>query len=86
MPHFLGANINMTAPVIIKVNASATMWQSSVYVLSFLLPSEYQANPPKPTDPSVSLWDILLDILPHLPPFINHLQCIFRYTSQTLRI
>uniref|UniRef100_A0A671T1R8 Heme-binding protein 2-like n=1 Tax=Sinocyclocheilus anshuiensis TaxID=1608454 RepID=A0A671T1R8_9TELE len=49
--------IDMTAPVIIKVNDSASMWQSSVYALSFLLPSNYQANPPKPTDPSVYFTD-----------------------------
>lgn len=49
----------MTAPVIIKVNDSASMWQSTNYVLSFLLPSSFQANPPKPTDSSVSLRDIL---------------------------
>lgn len=52
-----GANIDMTAPVIIKVNESARVWQSSVYVLSFLLPSKYQANPPMPTDTSVYLTD-----------------------------
>lgn len=52
-----GAKIDMTAPVIIKVNESASIWQSSVYVLSFLLPSNYQANPPKPTDPSIYFTD-----------------------------
>ncbi|XP_016321153.1 heme-binding protein 2-like [Sinocyclocheilus anshuiensis] len=52
-----GAKIDMTAPVLIKVNDSASMWQSAVYGLSFLLPSKYQANPPKPTDPSVYLTD-----------------------------
>ncbi|XP_043091633.1 heme-binding protein 2 [Puntigrus tetrazona] len=50
-----GAKIDMTAPVLIKVNDSASLWQSSVYGLSFLLPSKHQANPPKPTDPSVYL-------------------------------
>ncbi|KAK7167285.1 hypothetical protein R3I94_001621 [Phoxinus phoxinus] len=52
-----GAKIDMTAPVIIKANASAGMWQSSVYVLSFLLPSDYQADPPEPTDPSIYFTD-----------------------------
>ncbi|XP_067238685.1 heme-binding protein 2 [Chanodichthys erythropterus] len=52
-----GAKIDMTAPVIIKVNESASMWQTSNYVLSFLLPSSYQANPPKPTDSSVYFTD-----------------------------
>uniref|UniRef100_A0A8C2FIA1 Heme-binding protein soul5 n=1 Tax=Cyprinus carpio TaxID=7962 RepID=A0A8C2FIA1_CYPCA len=36
-PYLLGAKIDMTAPVIIKVNDSASMWQSSVYVFSFPL-------------------------------------------------
>ncbi|XP_051573519.1 heme-binding protein 2 [Myxocyprinus asiaticus] len=52
-----GAKIDMTAPVLIKVKESVSMWQSSVYVMSFLLPSDYQTNPPKPTDPSVYLTD-----------------------------
>ncbi|XP_056308027.1 heme-binding protein 2 [Danio aesculapii] len=52
-----GAKIDMTAPVTIKVNGSSNMWQSSVYVLSFLLPSNYQSKPPRPTDPSVYFTD-----------------------------
>ncbi|KAA0705386.1 Heme-binding protein 2 [Triplophysa tibetana] len=48
-----GAKIDMTAPVIIKSKEKKSMWESSVYVLSFLLPSDYQANPPKPKDSSV---------------------------------
>ncbi|XP_050962792.1 heme-binding protein 2 [Labeo rohita] len=52
-----GAKIDMTAPVLIKVGDSVSTWQSSVYVLSFLLPSNYQANPPKPTNPSVYLTE-----------------------------
>ncbi|XP_026055715.1 heme-binding protein 2-like isoform X1 [Carassius auratus] len=52
-----GAKIDMTAPVIVKVIESASKWQSSVYVLSFLLPSNYQASPPKPTDPSIYFTD-----------------------------
>ncbi|XP_067277710.1 heme-binding protein 2-like isoform X2 [Pseudorasbora parva] len=46
-----GAKIDMTAPVIIKVSENASMWQSPA--LSFLLPSSYQDNPPKPTDSSI---------------------------------
>lgn len=51
----IGAKINMTAPVLIKTKEDASLLESSVYVLSFLLPSDYQDNPPKPTNPSVSL-------------------------------
>nr|XP_055044489.1 heme-binding protein 2 [Misgurnus anguillicaudatus] len=52
-----GAKINMTAPVLIKVKEDVSIWDSSVYVLNFLLPSDFQANPPKPTDPSVYFID-----------------------------
>lgn len=52
-----GAKIDMTAPVLIKVKEDASILGSSVYVLNFLLPSDFQANPPKPTDPSVYFTD-----------------------------
>lgn len=52
-----GAKIDMTAPVLIKVKEDDSIWDSSVYVLNFLLPSDFQANPPKPTDPSVYFTD-----------------------------
>ncbi|XP_057201577.1 heme-binding protein 2 [Triplophysa rosa] len=52
-----GAKIDMTAPVLIKSKEDKSMLESSVYVLSFLLPSDYQANPPKPTDLSVYFTD-----------------------------
>ncbi|KAL0993586.1 hypothetical protein UPYG_G00110110 [Umbra pygmaea] len=51
-------NIDMTAPVIIKVNEMKNMWQQSVYTLSFLLPSEHQLNPPQPTDEKVYFTDM----------------------------
>ncbi|KAM4598443.1 heme-binding protein 2 [Polymixia lowei] len=50
------AKIDMTAPVIIKKQRKG-MWQSNVYTLSFLLPSKYQMNPPKPTDDQVFFSD-----------------------------
>ncbi|XP_065119216.1 heme-binding protein 2 [Paramisgurnus dabryanus] len=52
-----GAKIDMTTPVLIKVKEDDSIWDSSVYVLNFLLPSDFQANPPKPTDPSVYFTD-----------------------------
>ncbi|XP_056144232.1 heme-binding protein 2 [Lampris incognitus] len=48
-----GANLDMTAPVVIKLNKKASFWQPHVYTMSFLLPSKYQKNPPKPTDDKV---------------------------------
>lgn len=43
----------MTAPVVVKV-VDKSFWERGVYTMSFLLPAEYQANPPKPTDSKVS--------------------------------
>ncbi|KAK6311392.1 hypothetical protein J4Q44_G00170560 [Coregonus suidteri] len=40
----------MTAPVTVKIEEKKRMWQSSVFTLSFLLPSDYQMTPPQPTD------------------------------------
>ncbi|XP_076609043.1 heme-binding protein 2 [Chaetodon auriga] len=56
--YITGANeneqkIEMTAPVLMKVQADKGFWQSGVYTMSFLLPAEYQKNPPKPTDDKV---------------------------------
>ncbi|KAJ7989911.1 hypothetical protein DPEC_G00309400 [Dallia pectoralis] len=53
-----GVNIDMTAPVIIKIDQTKKIWQSSVYTLSFLLPSEYQVDPPQPTDDKVYFTDL----------------------------
>lgn len=44
----------MTAPVVVKVS-DKRFWEMGVYTMSFLLPAEYQSNPPKPTDEKVSL-------------------------------
>uniref|UniRef100_A0A668AWU2 Heme-binding protein 1 n=1 Tax=Myripristis murdjan TaxID=586833 RepID=A0A668AWU2_9TELE len=49
-----GEKIEMTAPVVIKIDDSKKQfWQSKVYTMSFLLPSEHQENPPQPTDDKV---------------------------------
>lgn len=49
----IGVNIDMTAPVTVKIEEKKKMWASSVFTLSFLLPSDYQMTPPQPTDESV---------------------------------
>ncbi|XP_059203658.1 heme-binding protein 2 [Centropristis striata] len=48
-----GEKIEMTAPVIVKVEENKGFWQMGEYTMSFLLPSTHQANPPKPTDEKV---------------------------------
>ncbi|XP_070837479.1 heme-binding protein 2 [Chaetodon trifascialis] len=57
--YITGANenekkIEMTAPVLMKMQeGNRRFWESGVYTMSFLLPAEYQKNPPKPTDDEV---------------------------------
>uniref|UniRef100_A0A8C5BTK5 Heme-binding protein soul5 n=1 Tax=Gadus morhua TaxID=8049 RepID=A0A8C5BTK5_GADMO len=49
------SNIEMTSPVIIKSKTNKGWFESCTYTMSFLLPSEHQLNPPKPTDSQVDL-------------------------------
>ncbi|KAK3511812.1 hypothetical protein QTP70_024859 [Hemibagrus guttatus] len=53
-----GAKIDMTAPVIIKVKEEVPLLEKSVYVLSFLLPSDYQKQPPQPNESTVYFTDM----------------------------
>lgn len=48
----------MTAPIVVKVS-DKRFWEMGVYTMSFLLPAEYQLNPPKPTDEKVSFSRII---------------------------
>ncbi|KAL4648759.1 heme-binding protein 2-like [Arapaima gigas] len=50
-----GVMIDMTAPVLVKIPEERKMWEPAVYTLSFLLPSEYQEIPPKPTNEKVNM-------------------------------
>ena len=45
----------MTSPVIIKSKTNKGWFESCTYTMSFLLPSDHQLNPPKPTDSEVDL-------------------------------
>ncbi|XP_064170275.1 heme-binding protein 2 isoform X1 [Anguilla rostrata] len=52
-----GVKIDMTAPVVVKMKEKP-YWHSSVYTLSFLLPSAYQESPPTPTNSEVYFTDM----------------------------
>ncbi|XP_053347498.1 heme-binding protein 2 [Clarias gariepinus] len=53
-----GAHIDMTAPVITKIKEETPWLETSVYVLSFLLPSAYQSQAPQPNDSTVYFTDM----------------------------
>lgn len=44
-----GYQIDMTAPVLVKIPEETTMWEPAIYTLSFPLPQAYQEKPPQPT-------------------------------------
>ncbi|XP_077590957.1 heme-binding protein 2 [Stigmatopora nigra] len=48
-----GKTIEMTAPVVVKVGEEKWFWEEQEYEMSFLLPRDCQANPPKPTNDEV---------------------------------
>lgn len=50
-----GQKIEMTAPVVIKIDEEKKwFWEAKQYTMSFLLPKEHQANPPMPKDNQVT--------------------------------
>lgn len=49
-----GVQMDMTAPVLVKIPEKTKMWEPAIYTLSFPLPSAYQDNPPAPTNDKVS--------------------------------
>ncbi|KAK9540973.1 hypothetical protein VZT92_003388 [Zoarces viviparus] len=44
-----GFQMEMTAPVLVKIPEETKMWEPAVYSLSFPLPAAYQEKPPAPT-------------------------------------
>ncbi|KAM9393654.1 heme-binding protein 2-like [Pholidichthys leucotaenia] len=48
----LGVKIEMTTPVVVRV-PKVSFFEHGTYTMSFLLPSEYQEDPPKPTNDKV---------------------------------
>ncbi|XP_074521424.1 uncharacterized protein soul5l [Halichoeres trimaculatus] len=45
-----GIQMEMTAPVLVKIPEETKMWEPAVYTLNFPLPSAYQEKPPIPTN------------------------------------
>ncbi|KAM9769824.1 uncharacterized protein soul5l [Menidia menidia] len=44
-----GVQMEMTAPVLVKIPEETKMWEPAVYTLNFPLPAAYQEQPPAPT-------------------------------------
>uniref|UniRef100_A0A672FNR0 Heme-binding protein 1 n=1 Tax=Salarias fasciatus TaxID=181472 RepID=A0A672FNR0_SALFA len=45
-----GFQMEMTAPVLVKIPEETKMWEPAVYTLNFPLPAAYQDKPPAPTN------------------------------------
>ncbi|XP_035038261.2 DNA-directed RNA polymerase II subunit rpb1 [Hippoglossus stenolepis] len=44
-----GVQMDMTAPVLVKIPEETRMWEPAIYTLNFPLPAAYQDKPPAPT-------------------------------------
>ncbi|XP_034043285.1 uncharacterized protein soul5l isoform X2 [Thalassophryne amazonica] len=44
-----GVQMEMTAPVLVKIPEETKMWEPAIYTLNFPLPAAYQDKPPTPT-------------------------------------
>lgn len=49
-----GVQMEMTAPVLVKIPEETKMWEPAVYTLNFPLPAAYQDEPPAPTNDKVN--------------------------------
>ncbi|XP_023140337.2 uncharacterized protein soul5l [Amphiprion ocellaris] len=45
-----GVQMEMTAPVLVKIPEETKMWEPAIYTLNFPLPAAYQDKPPAPTN------------------------------------
>ncbi|XP_037619547.1 heme-binding protein 2 [Sebastes umbrosus] len=45
-----GIQMDMTAPVLVKIPEETKMWEPAIYSLNFPLPAAYQEKPPAPTN------------------------------------
>ncbi|XP_066516536.1 uncharacterized protein soul5l isoform X2 [Hoplias malabaricus] len=53
-----GVEIEMTAPVLVKVPQEMHMWEPALYTLSFLLPSAFQHHSPTPSNDKLYFIDM----------------------------
>ncbi|KAK1886228.1 Heme-binding protein 2 [Dissostichus eleginoides] len=53
-----GVQMEMTAPVLVKIPEDTRMWEPAVYTLSFPLPAAYQEEPPVPTNDKMPEMDV----------------------------
>ncbi|XP_048846717.1 heme-binding protein 2 [Brienomyrus brachyistius] len=53
-----GDKIDMTSPVVMKVEEDKSFWESTVFTVNFLLPSAFQGNASAPTDSTVYFTDM----------------------------
>ncbi|XP_041862204.1 heme-binding protein 2 [Melanotaenia boesemani] len=51
-----GKKIQMTSPVVLKL-PDKRFWEKGVFTMHFLLPAEYQMNPPSPTNKDVYIHE-----------------------------
>lgn len=51
---FTGIQMEMTAPVLVKIPEETKMWEPAIYTLNFPLPAAYQDKAPAPTSDKVS--------------------------------
>lgn len=49
-----GLQMEMTAPVLVRLPEETKMWEPAIYMLNFLLPAAYQEKAPVPTNDKVS--------------------------------
>uniref|UniRef100_G3Q8P7 Heme-binding protein 1 n=1 Tax=Gasterosteus aculeatus aculeatus TaxID=481459 RepID=G3Q8P7_GASAC len=55
-----GFQMEMTAPVLVRIQEETRMWEPAVYSLSFPLPAAYQEEPPAPTSDKMPEMDVYL--------------------------
>ncbi|KAJ8001445.1 hypothetical protein DPEC_G00169570 [Dallia pectoralis] len=53
-----GVQMEMTAPVLVRIPEETQVWAPAIYTLSFLLPSAYQNKTPTPTNDKLYFTDM----------------------------